>query len=206
MNSPDPIDSGSDLKAVYRQLREFRRGGTEERLFVRATGHPSDPTGFCFCEGSLWRLTCFYAKAVFLGLIFRLPCNRLKIWALRRLGARVGERVYFSHAVWIDPTFPELLTIEDGVFFGMGVKVFTHEFRVDEFRAGKVLIRRGAFIGGFAVIPCGIEIGEDAVVAACCVVYRDVPAGATMVLPQGRLVKRPKNIASEHDRPEGVRP
>ena len=72
----------------------------------------------------------------------------------------------------------------------MGAKIFTHEYRIDQFRAGKVRIRRGAFIGGFAVIPCGIEIGEGAVVAACSVVHRDVPPGATLISRPARIIRR----------------
>jgi acetyltransferase-like isoleucine patch superfamily enzyme len=87
--------------------------------------------------------------------------------------------------------YPELLTIEDCVFFGMDVKLLTHEFRVNQFRAGKVLIRRGAFIGAFAVIPCGVEIGEGAVVAACSVAYRDVPPGATLISAPPTILKLP---------------
>lgn len=180
----------SDPTDAHRRLRQFCRGKTAERLFVQSTCHPAEPTGFCFCEGSPWRAIRFYARALLLDLTFRLPSNGLKVWFLRRLGARVGNPVYFSHGVWIDPMFPELLTIEDRVFFGMGAKVFTHEFRIDQFRAGKVLIRRGAFIGGFAVVRCGVEIGEDSVVGACCVVHRDVPAGHTMFVPPAHLVKR----------------
>ena len=182
----------SDLKDAYRRLREFRRGRTKERLFVHPTCHPSEPTGFCYCEGSLWRATVFFWKAILLGLVFKLPLNAPKVWTLRWLGARVGSRVYFSAGVWIDPTFPDLITIEDNVFFGMGAKVFTHEFRIDQFRAGRVLIRQRALIGGFAVIPCGVEIGEEAVVAACSVADRDVPAGATLISSPARIVKRPE--------------
>ena len=180
----------SDLKEAYRQLREFRRGETSERLFVHPTCHPSQPTGFCYCEGSLWRATRFYTKALLLGFVFKLPFSRPKVWMLRRLGARVGRNVYVSAGTWIDPMFPELLTIEDGVFFGMDAKIFNHEFRIDEFRAGKVIIRNEAFIGAFAVVACGVEIGERAVVAACSVVARDVPPGATLISTPSRVVKR----------------
>ena len=131
----------------------------------------------------------FHWKALTLGLVLRLPSSRLKAWWLRRLGATMGKGVYLSAGVWIDPMFPELLRIEDGVFLGMGTRIFTHEFRVDEFRAGKVIIRRRAFVGGFSLIACGVEIGEDAVVAACSVVDRDVPAGATLVAPPARILK-----------------
>jgi len=103
----------------------------------------------------------------------------------------VGRRVHFSPGVWVDPTFPELITIEDGVFFGMGAKLFTHEFRIDQFRAGKVIIRREAFIGAFAIIVCGVEVGERGVVAACSVADRDVPAGATLIQSPARILRRP---------------
>lgn len=179
-----------DLADALCRLREFRLGKTEERLFVHPIGHPSEPSGFCFCEGSAWRTMRFYAKAVLLDVVFKSPFNGLKVWLLRRFGARIGGKVFFSVGVWIDPTFPELLTIEDSVFFGMGVKLFTHEYRINEFRAGKVRIRRGAFVGAFAVVPCGVEIGEGAMVAACSVVHRDVPPGATLISPPGKILKR----------------
>lgn len=187
----NPSDA-SDLKEAHRRLSDFRCGKTAERLFVHPTCHPSQPTGFCYCEGSLWRAARFYTKALLLGSVFKLPFSGPKVWMLRRLGARVGRNVFISAGTWVDPMFPELLTIEDGVFFGMGVRIFTHEFRIDEFRAGKVIIRRQAFIGAFAVLACGVEIGERAVVAACSVVARDVPPGATLISSPPRIVKRAK--------------
>ena len=132
-SSADP--STPDRTEAHRRLREFCRGATEDRLFIYPTGHPTEPTGFCPCEGSWWRAGRFYARALLMALIFKLPCSGLKVWFLRRVGARVGRRVHFCEDVWIDPVFPELLTIEDGVFFGMGAKVFTHEIRLHEFRA-----------------------------------------------------------------------
>lgn len=184
--------ASSDRADAQRRLAEFRRGKTAERLFVQSTCHPSEPTGFCFCDGSPWRAILFYARAALLDLVFRLPFNGLKVRALRRMGARVGNPVYFSHGVWIDPMFPELLTIEDHVFFGMGTRIFTHEFRIDRFRAGKVVIRRGSFIGGFSVIRCGVEIGENSVVDGGCMVQHDVPAGATLKAPPAQLMQAAK--------------
>jgi acetyltransferase-like isoleucine patch superfamily enzyme len=186
MTPPQP----NDLLDAYRRLREFRRGKSNERVFTHPTCHPALPTGFCFCEKSLGRAALFYWKAIVLALVFKLPMNWLKIWTLRRFGARVGNQVYFSAGVWIDPMFPELLTIEDCVFFGMDVKIITHEFQIDHFRAGKVLIRRGAFVGGFATIRCGVEVGEGATVAACSVAYRDVPPGATLISAPPMIVRR----------------
>lgn len=174
----------------HARLREFLRSETGDRLFVEPTCHPAEPTGFCYCDRSVWKALPFLLKAAVVSLTFLLPFNAPKVWLLRRLGARIGRNVFFSAGVWIDPTFPQLITIEDTVFFGMGAKVFTHEYRKDEFRAGRVTIRRGAFIGGFAVIPCGTEIGEGAVVAACSVACRDVPPEATLISAPPRIVRK----------------
>jgi acetyltransferase-like isoleucine patch superfamily enzyme len=102
----------------------------------------------------------------------------------------VGRHVEIAPYAWIDPSYPALITIEDTVMIGMGVKIFTHEYQRDTFRAGRVLIRSGALIGGFAMIRCGIEIGRDATVGAGVSVLEDrchgrrrpgpdPPAGAT---------------------------
>jgi len=82
------------------------------------------------------------------------------------MGARIGKNVHIAANVWIDPLYTKLLTIEDNVFIGLSAKIMLHEFRIDTFRVGKVILRKGAFIGGFALIGCGVEIGEGATVAA----------------------------------------
>jgi len=179
----------AEVVEALKRLDDFLKGSSTDRLFIQPTGHPALPTGFCWCDRSLWRSLPFFFRALALSLVFRLPWNGPKVRLLRRLGARVGRNVFFSAGTWIDPTFPSLIGTEDTVFFGMGAKVFTHEYRPREFRAGKVTIRKGAFIGAFAVIPCGTEIGEGGVVAACSLAHKDVPAGGTLMSAPGRVVK-----------------
>jgi acetyltransferase-like isoleucine patch superfamily enzyme len=181
--------STPELCDAHSRLLDFRNGATSERLFTHPIDHPALPTGFCYCERSLWKASIFILKAVILSAAFKIPSNAFKVWTLRRFGARVGNQVFFSAGVWIDPTFPELITIEDCVFFGMNAMIFNHEYRRNEFRAGKVVIRSGAFVGGFAVIAPGVEIGENAVVSAFAVAAHDVPNGATLVAAPSRLVK-----------------
>jgi len=185
--SPSP---DTDIREAQQRLREFRRGKTAERLFTHPIDHPALPTGFCYCEGSFWKAAAFVIKAIIIAAVFKLPWNCLKVWTLRRFGARVGHQVYFASGVWIDPTFPELITIDDKVFFGMSAKVFNHEYRRNEFRAGKVTIHTGAFIGGFAVIAPGVEVGENAVLSAFAVAVHDVPADSTLVASLSRVIKR----------------
>jgi acetyltransferase-like isoleucine patch superfamily enzyme len=178
-----------DLCEAQRRLREFCKNESEERLFTHPIDHPALPTGFCYCEKSFFTAALFLLKAVIISAIFKLPFSTLKGWILRRFGAKIGKNVFFSEGVWVDPTFPELITIEDKVLLGMHAKIFNHECRIDEFRAGKVIIRSGAFIGGFAVLAPGVEIGENAVVSAFAVAAHDVPPGATLVAAPSRLIK-----------------
>jgi len=165
----------TDAAEAHARFARFITGETPERLFTCPTGHPSEPTGFCWCEGSPWRAIRVYTRGALLHLVLLTPFNGLKVWLLRRLGAKVGRNVYISVGAWIDPLFPRLLEIEDNVFIGMNARILMHEFRPDEFRAGKVILRRRAFIGGFSIIACGVEIGENAQVAGAAVVAVDLP-------------------------------
>ena len=98
--------------------------------------------------------------------------------------ASVGRRCKISSHTFICSG----VEIEDEVFVGHGV-VFINDrhpaaTNIDGSRKGdgdwtmeRTFIRRRAAIGSGAVIMCGIEIGEGALVAAGALVTRDVPAG-----------------------------
>lgn len=207
MTSPASLPNEAKLagegppESPHKRLAVFLAARTTDRLFVHPIRHPSDPTGFCFCEHSLIKALPLYFRAVLLGLVTHCPFNGPKAWLLRRMGARIGSNVCISPGVWIDPTFPRLITIEDNVFIGTGVKITTHEYRMNEFRAGQVTLREGALIGGFAIIGCGIEIGRYATVAAGAVVGRDVPPGATVVGNPARIIPVTKT-----EQPVGSKP
>ena len=170
-----------------RQLREFLDQRFGPRIFEWPTSHPSRPTGFCPCDWAIGPRLWSYARATLLLAVVRGPFNRPKIAFLRRMGALIGDGVYISADTWIDPVFPQLLQVEDNVLIGQGVKIALHEFGRDRFRAGRVIIRQGAIIGGFALIGHGVEIGENAVVAGGAVVGRDVPAGTLAVGNPARM-------------------
>lgn len=180
-----------------RAFRRFLAGETHERIFTAATCHPSQPTGFCPCDGPLPGRLWFYAKAWMLLTVLKLAWNGPKLWLLRWCGAKVGTNVFISTDVWIDPTFPQLLTIEDNVMVGVGVKIALHEFGPRQFRAGRVVIRKGAIIGGFALIGQGVEIGEGAVVAGGAAVGRDVAAGRLAVGNPARIMPLIEAAADE---------
>ncbi|MXR50270.1 acetyltransferase [Halovenus sp. WSH3] len=109
------------------------------------------------------------------------PSLTLKRVLLRRLGVTVGEGVAFGLESTPDVFWPELITIEDDVIVGYDATILCHEFLREEYRTGAVHIREGAMIGAGAIVLPGVEIGENAQVAANSLVTEDVPPETTVV-------------------------
>ena len=182
------MKSKSECREGIELLKRFRENGCTERLFSYPIPHPSTPSAFCPCGGPFYKAQWYYLKAAFLQIILQLPYNSLSIWALRRMGAKIGNEVYISAGTMIDPLFTDLLTIEDQVLLGSGVKIAFHEFQQDRFIAGRVTIKKFAVVGGFTLIGPGIEIGEGASIAGGSVLLRDVPAGKIAIGNPARII------------------
>ena len=89
-------------------------------------------------------------------------------------------------------------TLEEDVFIAPGVTTTNDNFMGrTERRLGSLrgaTIRRGARVGGGAVLLPGIEIGEEAFIGAGAVVLRDVPPRAVMV---GNPARRIRDVPEE---------
>ncbi|MEM9454035.1 MAG: hypothetical protein AAGF11_07640 [Myxococcota bacterium] len=96
----------------------------------------------------------------------------------------VGAHVHIGKQVFLDLT--ERLVIEESVGIGMRAILLTHVnigtgyrnkpmTRLYPKKHKPTILRRGCSIGAGAIIACGVEIGEDALVNAGAVVDRDVP-------------------------------
>jgi serine acetyltransferase len=108
------------------------------------------------------------------------PSLRLKRWLLRRIGVTVGPGAVFALESTPDVFFPHLITVETRAIIGYDATILCHEFLQDEVRTGEVVVREGAMIGAGAILLPGVEIGEDAQVAANSLVAEDVHPGETV--------------------------
>ncbi len=91
-------------------------------------------------------------------------------------------RVRIAGNVLIDTLYPELVEIGDDVFITRGATIIAHftptpflRKYIPDVEFGKVVIKRGAYIGVNAIILPGVTVGEGAIVGAGSVVTKDVP-------------------------------
>jgi acetyltransferase-like isoleucine patch superfamily enzyme len=100
----------------------------------------------------------------------------------------IGARVRIQTSVYVT-AYSE---IEDDVFVGPGVTT-TNDSTMSRHPPGHPMrgatLRRACRVGGGVVICPGIEVGEEAFVAAGAVVAADVPARAVVMGVPARVVR-----------------
>jgi acetyltransferase-like isoleucine patch superfamily enzyme len=94
------------------------------------------------------------------------------------------------------------VTLEDHVRISRGVTVETATLLTAgelpyKHTAAPIHIRRGAWIGANAMVLGGVQIGEQAVVAAGAVVTKDVPANAIVAGIPARVIAWRNNTKGE---------
>ena len=101
----------------------------------------------------------------------------------------IGERVLIQTLVYVTGGS----VVEDDVFLGPGV-ITTNDDAMGRHPPGEpllgVTLRRACRIGGGVVLTPGVEIGEEAFVAAGAVVTRDVGAREVVMGVPARVVRR----------------
>jgi len=110
------------------------------------------------------------------------------------IGAKVkiGNRCKIQAFVFI----PDGVTIEDDVFIGPAVTFLNDKYPPSHGKYWKeTLVKKGAVIGGGAVILPGVTINENSLVGAGSVVTKDVPADTIVVGNPSRPLKKRNEIS-----------
>lgn len=122
------------------------------------------------------------------------PFNNIRIWLYRLCGFRIGKKTFIGMRCYLDDMCYDLLTIGSGCTISYGVYFACHGRNQTHL---PITVCDGAYIGMRASVisknadlsVSGVTIGENAVVGACTLVNRDVPAGATAVGVPCRILR-----------------
>jgi len=90
------------------------------------------------------------------------------------MGIRIGKHVSVGLEVNMDVFFPEKIEIGDNSIIGFNSTILCHEFLVDEYRLGKVIIGKNVTIGANTTVLPGVTIADGSVVSAQSLVNSDV--------------------------------
>ncbi|GGB00182.1 acyltransferase [Macrococcus hajekii] len=101
-----------------------------------------------------------------------MPFKR-KLYGLT--GMKIGDETSIAYKVTPDIMYPHKITIGRNCVIGFNATILCHEYLVDEYRLGEVVIGNEVLIGAQALILPGVTIGDRAVVGANTVVTKDVP-------------------------------
>ena len=134
---------------------------------------------------SLWHVykTVPFFKVVknffFIQLARYTPFLGMKNWMYRTfLRMKVGEQTAFALMVMLDIMFPEKISVGRNTVIGYNTTILAHEYLIDEYRLGDVIIGDEVMIGANCTILPGVVIGDHAVVSAGTLVNKDVPEGS----------------------------
>lgn len=135
-------------------------------------------------SNSLWQIyrTVSFWKIIKNFIVIQIsrytPFLRMKNWLYKTfLRMKVGKQTAFALMVMPDVMFPEKIIVGKNCIIGYNTTILAHEYLIDEYRVGEVVIGDEVMIGANVTILPGIVIGDRAVIAAGSVVHKDVPAG-----------------------------
>lgn len=123
------------------------------------------------------------------------PFNCIRIFIYRFCGFRIGKKTFIGMRCYLDDMCYDLLKIGSNVTISYGVFFACHGRNQGH---TPIVIEDNAYIGMRASVISrnpenpqkGITIGENAVVGACSLVNKDVPANATVVGIPCRVVEK----------------
>src|SRR5690625_2871541 len=92
------------------------------------------------------------------------PFLSVKNWLYRTfLRMKVGDKTAFALMVMPDIMFPEKIQVGHNSVIGYNTTILAHEYLIDEYRLGDVIIWDEFLIGTNTTILLGITIGDPAV-------------------------------------------
>lgn len=108
----------------------------------------------------------------------------------------IGDRVFFNNYCTVNCLHE--ITIGNDCLFGEGVRFYDHNhghedssMRIadQEYRTGTIKIGHNCWFGSGVIVLKDVEIGDNVIVGAGCVIYQSIPSNAIVLNKQDLGVK-----------------
>lgn len=136
------------------------------------------------------KIRAFFRKWMSAKIIPHIVLNGWRIFFYRRCGYNIGKNVFIGMRCYLDDLEPKMFTVEDDAIISYGVFFACHGKNQQH---TPITVKKGAYIGMRASVisgKTGVTIGENAIVGACTLVNKDIPAGATAVGVPCRIIEK----------------
>ena len=158
--------------------------------------------------GALKRMMGGYFKSIILKycmysvLLSPLNYRLIRPYLWKKMGCKVGKKVFIGYGVWFDFNHADLIEIGNNVHVTNMCLLLCHQRDLDDYFVGadasslrykknKIIIEDGVMIGMNTTIMPGVKIGEGAIIGAKSLVIDDIPA---WTIAAGNPAKVIKNI------------
>jgi acetyltransferase-like isoleucine patch superfamily enzyme len=109
------------------------------------------------------------------------------IYLSKFCGMTIGKNVRISLKANLDKTNPKGIIIGDGSYLAFGATILCHDMSRNY--SDNVIIGKNCFIGAQSLILPGVNIGDQAIVAAGSVVTKDVPSRTIVAGNPAKIIK-----------------
>ena len=136
------------------------------------------------------KIRAFFRKWMSAKIIPHMVLNGWRVFFYRRCGYNIGKNVFIGMRCYLDDLEPKMFTVEDDAIISYGVFFACHGKNQQH---TPITVKKGAYIGMRASVisgKTGVTIGENAIVGACTLVNKDIPAGATAVGVPCRIIEK----------------
>lgn len=132
-------------------------------------------------------------KLIFLHLQhLPMPSYRWRPLIIKWGGVNIKQwqKTFIGEGVIFDTNYPEDIVIEDAcITIGCVLLAHFRETEKKRYVRGKIIIKKGAYIGCNTIICKPVTIGENAVIGAGSVVTKDIPANQVWAGNPARYIK-----------------
>lgn len=123
--------------------------------------------------------------------------NFIHIFVGKKASLEIGKNFFMNNFCSINCL--EKISIGNNTLFGENVKLYDHNhhyenvpnFKIypNQFNTGPIMIGNNCWLGSNVTVLKGVTIGDNSIIGAGCVIYKDVPAN-TILMNRQELISK----------------